>query len=88
VVYQVYQVIHSVIYLYELLIIVWCVLSFIPTGGGGFMSVLKEAIGNLVMPYLSVFQRMIPPVGAIDFSPVVAILVLGVIERLLAAILL
>jgi YggT family protein len=83
----VYQVIHSIIYLYETLIIVWCVLTFIPTREGGFGSVLKEALGNLVVPYLRIFQSFIPPVGNIDFSPVVAILALELIQRLFAAIL-
>lgn len=31
-------------------------------------------------PYLNFFRRFIPPIGVIDFSPIVAFLSLGLIE--------
>ncbi len=31
-------------------------------------------------PYLNFFRRFIPPLGMIDFSPIIAFLCLGVIE--------
>lgn len=31
-------------------------------------------IGKLVEPYLGIFRRFIPPLGAIDFSPIVALI--------------
>lgn len=31
-------------------------------------------------PYLNFFRRIIPPLGVIDFSPIVAFLALGLIE--------
>lgn len=36
--------------------------------------------------YLDIFRRFIPPLGGLDFSPIVALLVLGVIEDLLVRI--
>lgn len=33
-------------------------------------------------PYLNLFRRFIPPFGMIDLSPIVAIIVLQVIQRL------
>lgn len=33
-------------------------------------------------PYLNFFRRFIPPLGMIDFSPIIAFLCLGVIEQL------
>jgi YggT family protein len=30
-------------------------------------------IGKLVDPYLSIFRKFIPPLGAIDFSPIIAL---------------
>ena len=85
--YVLYRAIHAAISLYALLVIVWCLLSFVPSGGG-FLSDLRRAIGMFVDPYLVLFRRLIPPVGAIDFSPAVAIVVLSVVDRLLMAILL
>jgi YggT family protein len=36
-------------------------------------------------PYLNFFRRFIPPLGMIDFSPIVAFLCLGVIEQVVKA---
>ena len=33
-------------------------------------------------PYLNVFRRIIPPLGMIDISPIIAFLCLGLIESL------
>lgn len=33
--------------------------------------------------YLDIFRRFIPPFGGLDFSPVIAIIVLGVVQQLL-----
>ena len=38
---------------------------------------------DVVEPYLSIFRRFIPPIGPIDVSPIVAILVLQIVGRLL-----
>jgi YggT family protein len=38
-------------------------------------------IGRLVNPYLSIFRKFIPPLGMIDFSPIVAILAYSFIGR-------
>lgn len=34
-------------------------------------------------PYLNFFRRFIPPLGMIDFSPIVAFFSLGIIEQLI-----
>jgi YggT family protein len=36
-------------------------------------------------PYLHLFRRIIPPLGMIDLSPIVAFLCLGVIEQIVKA---
>lgn len=66
---------------YSLLIVVWCVLSWIPRRPGSWVEVASDAIGALVEPYLRLFRRFMPPLGGIDFSPVIAILVLELLER-------
>ena len=60
----------------------WCLLSWLPASRGGLLEDIRAAIGMLVEPYLGIFRRVIPPVIGVDFSPVVAILALGIIERL------
>ena len=67
--------------IYELLIVVWCLMSWLPMRSGGLLDDVRGAIGMLVEPYLNLFRRIIPPLGGIDFSPIVAIFALGIIER-------
>lgn len=74
--------------IYSVLIVVWCLMSWIPRRPGGLVEDIRGAIGILVEPYLNLFRRLIPPFGGIDFSPIVAILVLNVIERLVFSFLL
>lgn len=74
---------------YEFLIVLWCLMSWVPRGAGrGAVGDFRDALGMLVEPYLSFFQRFIPPFGGIDFSPIVAIFALGIIERLVFTIIL
>ncbi|OUO34532.1 YggT family protein [Olsenella sp. An290] len=73
---------------YEVLIVAYCLMSWVPRTGSGLFEDIRGALGILVEPYLGFFRRFIPPLGGIDFSPVVAILVLGVLERLLYTIIL
>lgn len=72
---------------YSGLIVVWCILSWIPMSEGGILFDIASAIDRLVRPYMDLFRRFIPPFGGIDFSPILAIVVLGLIERLIMSIL-
>jgi YggT family protein len=47
-------------------------------------STIMQIIGRMAMPLMSPFQRMIPPVGGIDLSPVMVILLLQVLKILVA----
>ena len=67
---------------YEFLIAAWCLLSWIPSSSRQLMSV-REALGTLVEPYLSLFRRFIPTFSGMDFSPIVALIVLQLVERLI-----
>ena len=72
---------------YEILVLIWCILSWIPLSGDGIMSDIATVIDRIVRPYVGIFQRFIPPVGGLDFSPVIALIVLNFIERLVVGIL-
>ncbi len=71
--------------IYVFLIVIWCVMSWIPRGNSTVDSI-REALGMLVEPWLNVFRRIIPSFGGIDFSPIVAIFALELLERLIVAI--
>lgn len=48
-----------------------------PRGGGGFTAFLYQA----TEPILAPIRRFLPPTGGIDWSPMIAILVLGILIR-------
>ena len=73
---------------YEILIVVYCLFSFFPIRQGGFMYDVAMVLNSLVGPYLNLFRRIIPPMGGLDFSPVIALLALNLVFRLLVNILL
>jgi YggT family protein len=50
-------------------------------GGGGFVAFIYQA----TEPILAPIRRVLPPSGGIDWSPLVAMLLVGVILRVLAA---
>ena len=51
------------------------------------MEDIRGALLTLTEPYVGLFRRFVPPLGGVDFSPVLAILVLEVILRLMQRIL-
>ena len=71
---------------YEILIVVWCIMSWIPRMNDTVESV-RSALGSIVEPYLALFRRYIPPMSGIDFSPIVAIIVLRLLQRVILYIL-
>jgi YggT family protein len=48
---------------------------------------LMNFLRDVCDPYLGLFRRFIPPIGAIDLSPMIAIIMLIIIERILVGIL-
>ena len=76
------QTINIIINLYFYLILIRCLMSWIPR-----LDIYKQPfafICAVVDPYLDFFRKFIPPFGGIDFSPIVATVVLFyVIQRLL-----
>jgi YggT family protein len=44
---------------------------------------VREALDRIVAPLLNPIRNLIPPAGGLDFSPLILILLLNLIERLL-----
>ncbi|GGN49355.1 YggT family protein [Oceanobacillus indicireducens] len=61
------------IYIYSWILIIYILMSWFP---GARESSFGELIGRIAEPYLEIFRRFIPPLGMIDVSPIVAIIVL------------
>lgn len=76
------NVLLRIVQLYTYLIIGYVLLSWFPASG--LLGDIRRVLASLVEPYLAIFRRIIPPVGMIDISPIVAILVLELGAGLIA----
>jgi len=70
---------------YSTLIFVYVLMSWFPVTG--VFADVRRAIGSIVEPYLGLFRRIVPTIGMLDISPIVAILVLQFAIRLIVTIL-
>jgi YggT family protein len=71
---------------YWVLIVVWILLSYFRLPYNRWLNAFLEFVGDVTRPYLSIFRRFIPLVrlgpGAIDISPIIAIIVLQIVRRI------
>ena len=67
---------------YVLLIFAYIIASWVPGGGSPTLERVRQFLYDVCEPYLRIFRRVIPPIGPLDLSPIAAILVLFVLERL------
>lgn len=79
---SVLSIVSGVVEFYQLLIVAYVLLSWFPASG--FVAEIRGVLASLVEPYLGLFRRIIPPIGMIDISPIVAILVLNIILNMLS----
>ena len=72
------KIVNNIFYFYFLLIIIRIFLTWIPSINWEQQPIkwVREATDI----YLDLFRRFIPPIGGLDFSPIIAILVLQVIQ--------
>jgi len=66
---------------YSLLIFVYVIMSWFPMRSDGIFADLYRVLGSLAEPYIGIFRRIVPTAGAVDFSPLVALLVLHYLIR-------
>jgi YggT family protein len=75
---------------YSWLIIIRILLSWIPLPESAFVRSVYRVLYQVTEPYLAVFRRIIPSVGAggvgLDLSPMLAILVIFLVQNLLSRI--
>lgn len=65
------------IQIYSWAIIIYILMSWFPNARE---SKFGQLLGKIVEPYLEPFRKIIPPLGMIDISPIVAIIVLNFAE--------
>lgn len=73
------QIINTVAQIYVWIVIASILMSY-------FMDPyhpIRQGVDNLVRPLLDPIRRVVPPVGMIDFSPLVLIILIQVVSNLL-----
>lgn len=86
--YRLINLISALVNFYEWLVIIWCFMSWFPLREGSLMYDIAVVIDRIVSPYMNLFRRFIPPLGGMDFSPIVGLFVLSFGERLIFRLLL
>lgn len=69
--------IKNLFFVYELLILAYILMSWVPQLRE---TQVGELLGKVVEPYLQPFRKIIPSIGMIDISPIVALLALDLIK--------
>lgn len=75
------------IFVYILLILVYILSSWIRLPYAPWLNRIQRFLYDVCEPYLRLFRRIIPPLGPLDLSPMVAIIVLYVIQGIVGRVL-
>jgi uncharacterized protein YggT (Ycf19 family) len=75
------QFVRVFVWIYVLLIFAWVILSWIQLPYSRTSAAVQQFLDEVCTPYLRLFRR-IPPLGPIDLSPVIAVVVLLVAAEL------
>ncbi|MEH7387565.1 YggT family protein [Bacillus sp. JJ1521] len=70
----IFGILGQVIVLYSYALIIYILMSWFPNARE---SGIGQFLARICEPYLEPFRRFIPPLGMIDISPIVAIIVLN-----------
>ncbi|MQS74944.1 YggT family protein [Companilactobacillus halodurans] len=71
--------ISSLFELYEFIIFIYCIMSFIPALAN---SAFGRIIASAVNPFLNLIRRFIPTsIGFLDFSPIVALILIRLLQK-------
>jgi uncharacterized protein YggT (Ycf19 family) len=69
--------------LYGLVILVYIITSWLRLPYSLTLNRIQRFLYDVCEPYLRLFRRVLPATGGIDFSPMIGLIALGVIDRLL-----
>ncbi len=72
---------------YTILIIAWIIVSWVRLPYNIWISRIRTFLDDTVSPFVGVFRRFLPMFGPLDLSPMAAIIVLQVAERILQSVL-
>ena len=75
------------VWVYVLLIFAYIITSWIRLPYQPWLNRIQRFLYDVCEPYLRLFRRILPPLGPLDLSPVVAIFSLILLQRLIGALL-
>jgi YggT family protein len=71
------------LWVYVLLIFVYVLTSWVRLPYSVWVRRISDFLRDVCEPYLRLFRRILPPLGPLDLSPVVAIFVLFILMRVI-----
>ena len=77
----IFQYLSNIIQIYSIILVIYALLSWFP---GAPQSTLGQMVHRLVEPFLSLFRKLPLQFGGLDFTVLVALLVLNLMNQLLA----
>lgn len=84
---QIRDFVNVFIGVYILVILVYIITSWIRLPYSPWLNRIQRFLYDVCDPYLRLFRRVVPPLGPLDLSPMLAVIVLIVLRELLNAIL-
>jgi YggT family protein len=78
---SVQQFLHVFIYLYIFLILAYVITSWIRLPYSPWLNRIQRFLYDVCDPYLRLFRRILPPLGPLDLSPMIAVIALVVVDR-------
>ena len=71
------------IYVYIILILAYIITSWIRLPYSPWLNRIQRFLYDVCEPYLRLFRRVLPPLGPLDLSPMVAVLVLVLLQQVI-----
>jgi uncharacterized protein YggT (Ycf19 family) len=75
------------VYVYSLVILAYIITSWVRMPYSVWLNRIQRFLYDVCDPYLRLFRRIVPPLGPLDLSPMLAVIVLLVLRQLIDAIL-
>jgi YggT family protein len=72
---------------YVLIIFAYIILSWVRLPYSPWLNRIQRFLYDVCEPYLRIFRRLLPSFGGFDFSPIIAVLALFLLDRVINSIL-
>jgi YggT family protein len=77
----------ALVLVYTILIFLYILMAWVQLPYNVWIGRVRTFLHDTVEPYLGLFRRMIPPIGGLDLSPIVALIVLQLGYQVITSIL-